>query len=324
MRLSIVTTLYYSAPYVAEFCRRVSEAAARLTDDFEIVLVNDGSPDKALAVAIEQVDVNPRVRVVDLSRNFGQHKAIMTGLAHARGDLVFLLDADLEEDPEILLDFYELLVSRGADVVYGVQSARKGGLVERITGGLFYVLFNALTSYPVPANVLTARLMTRRYVTALVAHRDQEIFLAGLWAVTGFEQIPVTVKKRYKGSTTYSFRKKWAIVVNSVTSFSNRPLILIFYLGCIILLLSGLAASFLVIRRIFFGVLLAGWPSLIVSVWMLGGLMIFCLGVIGMYLSKIFTETKSRPYTVVRHVYERAPGGGQEMVEATTSRGQPA
>ncbi|MGH9548808.1 MAG: glycosyltransferase family 2 protein, partial [Terriglobales bacterium] len=126
MDLSIVTTLYASAPYLEEFYARTCVVAERVTSDFEIILVNDGSPDNSLEIALSLYRKDARVRIVDLSRNFGHHKAMMTGLAHARGDMVFLLDSDLEEEPELLNTFYEKLQQTGADVVFGVQQKRKG------------------------------------------------------------------------------------------------------------------------------------------------------------------------------------------------------
>jgi putative glycosyltransferase len=229
----------------------------------------------------------------------------MTGLAHAKGELVFLIDCDLEEDPELLEKFSDKLKRTGADVVYGVQRKRKGDLSERVTGDLFYRIFNMLSSYPIPKNVITARLMTRRYVARLVEHKEREVFLGGLWQITGFEQLPLIVEKHSKGNSAYTLARKISVVVNSVTSFSNAPLVFIFYLGSVIVALSSIAAFYLIIKRLFFGVYLEGWPSLIVSIWLLGGLTIFCLGVIGFYLSKIFMETKQRPYTIIRKVYDR-------------------
>jgi putative glycosyltransferase len=305
MDLSIVTTLYYSAPHLEEFYNRVCEAAEKATGDYEIIFVNDGSPDNSLEIAISLCERDGRVKVVDLSRNFGHHKAIMTGLGQARGELVFLLDSDLEEEPELLGRFYSELKNSGADVVYGVQEARKGGFFERVTGSVFFRLFNLLSSYPVPADLITARLMSNRYVASLIEHQDREVFLAGLWAITGFKQVPCVVKKHDKGSTTYSLGRRISNLVNAITSFSSKPLVFIFYLGSVVVLLSTVAGLYLIVRRIFFGVYLAGWPSLIVSVWLLGGLILFCLGIIGIYLSKIFMETKQRPYTVIRQVYER-------------------
>ncbi len=305
MRLSIVTTLYRSAPHIEEFHARAGRAASQLTPDYEIVFVNDGSPDNSLAMALGLLERDDRVRVIDLARNFGHHKAMMTGLMHARGDLVFLIDSDLEEDPELLATFADTLRAAGADVVYGVQRVRRGGFFERWSGNLFFTLFNLLSEYPIPENLVTVRLMTRRYVSALVAHGERETIIAGLWALTGFQQVPIEVTKRARSVTTYRFWHKVSVLVNAITSFSARPLELIFYLGLTIGGLASAAAAYLVVRRLFFGILLPGWPSLIVSVWLLGGLILACLGIIGIYLSKIFIETKQRPYTIVRNVYER-------------------
>jgi putative glycosyltransferase len=305
MQLSIVSTLYHSAPHLEEFYSRISAAASAITDDYEVILVNDGSPDESLELAVSLYEKDDKVRVIDLSRNFGHHKSMMTGLAHARGALVFLIDCDLEEEPELLNEFHQHIKASGADVIYGVQQKRKGKFFERITGRIFYKLLNVLSSYPVPTNLVTVRLMTQRYVASLTQHMDREIFLAGLWVITGFKQVAVPVRKHSKGSSAYTLRRKFSELVSAITASSSKPLVFIFYLGCIIVLLSSGAATTLIVRRVFFGAMLAGWPSLIVSVWLLGGLILFCLGIIGIYLSKIFMETKRRPYTIIRAVHER-------------------
>jgi putative glycosyltransferase len=310
MQLSVVATLYASAPYLEEFYRRASAAAQEVTDDYEIVLVNDGSPDTALDVAVDIHRRDSHVRVVDLSRNFGHHKAMMAGLAHAKGAYVFLIDCDLEEAPEVLPAFYRRLHETTSDVVYGVQATRKGAWFERVSGAAFYRLFNQLSTDPIPANQTVARLMTRRYVDALLLHHEREFIIAGLWARTGFRQVPETVVKQSKGTTTYSFLRRINMFLDAVTSFSSKPLVWMFYLGLLILLVSSGAAIWLIARRLFFGVYLSGWPSLVVSIWLLGGLTIFCLGLIGIYLSKIFMEVKQRPSTIVRVVYE---GEGREL-----------
>lgn len=305
MHLSIVSTLYRSERHLEEFHRRVTAAVRAVTSDYEIILVNDGSPDESLSVALSLFERDEHLRIIDLARNFGHHKAMMTGLQHARGDLVFLIDSDLEEEPELLTPFLETLRQSGADVVFGVQAARRGGVVERVSGWMFFKLFNFLSQTEIPANLVTVRLMTRRYVSALIAHRERETMIAGLWAITGFRQLPITVNKHARTTSTYGLAHKLAILVNSVTSFSDKPLVFIFYLGTLIVVLATLAASYLIIRRLFFGELLAGWPSLIVSVWLLGGLTLFSLGIIGIYLSKVFLETKQRPYTIIREIHER-------------------
>jgi putative glycosyltransferase len=301
--LSIVTSLYCSAPQVEEFCRRATAAAVAVASSYEILLVNDGSPDDSLAVALGVRATDARVRIVDLSRNFGHHKALMTGLKRSSGRRVFLVDSDLEEDPGWLPAFGTEMDRTGADVVYGVQRTRKGPLLERVTGALFFRIVNGMLTHPIPENVVTARLMTRRYVDALVQHEDREVFLAGLWMLTGFSQVAVAVTKQSRGTSSYTLRRRVSVLVNAVTSLSNRPLIYIFYSGAAIMLLSVLAGVTLLTEYLTGRIGQPGWASLMISIWFLGGLTVFSLGIIGVYLAKVFTETKRRPYTVVRADY---------------------
>jgi putative glycosyltransferase len=304
MKLSIVATLYQSAAYLAEFHQRASAAAQELVgDDYEIVLVNDGSPDNSLDKAVQLTEQDSHVVVVDLSRNFGHHKAMMTGLAHATGERVFLIDSDLEEEPEWLLAFAQQMAEDNSDVVYGVQESRKGNFLERISGRWFYGLFRLLTGLNLPENIVTARLMTRRYVDALLSHQEREVFMAGLWHITGFVQKPSLIKKHSTSETTYTLRRKMSLLVNSVTSFSNAPLIGIFYIGLAISLLSCVYITYLLIIKLTLATPVDGWTSVMASIWLLGGMIISFIGVVGIYLSKIFSETKQRPYTIVRQVH---------------------
>ena len=306
MKLSIVATLYQSAAYIAEFHRRASAVARQLVgEDYEIVLVNDGSPDNSLDFAVQLSESDSHVVVVDLSRNFGHHKAMMTGLAHASGDRVFLIDSDLEEEPECLIDFAQQMQSKRCDVVYGVQEQRKGNWFERWSGQWFYRVFKSLTGLALPENIVTARLMTRRYVDALLRHGEREDFLAGQWHITGCAQLPQIVKKHSTSQTTYTFRSKMSLLVNSVTSFSNTPLVGIFYIGLAISLIAIAYIAYLAVHWTFLAKPLSGWTSVMASIWLLGGLVISFIGVVGIYLSKIFSETKQRPYTIVRQIYAK-------------------
>lgn len=305
MQLSIVTTLYRSRATVEAFYRRALAATEGLFDDIEIVMVDDGSPDDSLAIACAIAERDSRVRVIELSRNFGHHKALMTGLAHARGDLCFLIDSDLEEDPALLSEFYNKLRSGDLDVVYGFQIGRKGGLLERATGALAYRIFDALIPYRIPRNHITVRLMRREYVDALLLHREQQTVIGGLWVITGFKQLGIPVNKLTRDGTTYGYWHRWIVLIDSITSFSEMPLVAIFYLGIFISGLSALVGVGLMIHKFIFRGAVEGWVSVMLSVWFLGGLLIFCVGVIGIYVSKIFIETKQRPYTIVRRVHQR-------------------
>lgn len=306
MKLSVVTTLYHSATYISDFYERATTAARQLAgDDYEIVLVNDGSPDDSLKIALEIAKKDEHLLIVDLSRNFGHHKAMMTGLQNSCGDHVFLIDSDLEEEPEWMLHFSDQMRRDSSDVVYGVQNQRKGNFFERWTGKAFYWIFRFLTNLNLPDNVVVARLMSRRYVNALLLHREYEIFMAGLWVITGFSQSKQIIKKHSTSETSYTLRKKISQLVNSITSFSSAPLVYISFVGCLIFMVSITYATFLVVNWLFLARPPGGYTSLMASVWLLGGMIIAFIGIIGIYLSKIYSETKQRPYTIVRRVFRK-------------------
>ncbi len=308
MKLSVVTTLYRSESMIAEFIARASAAAAAITPDYEIVMVDDGSPDGSLALAAAMAENDPRLKVVELSRNFGHHKALMTGLAHAVGEYCFLIDSDLEEAPELLGQFWEMLHGDDRDVIYGLQQKRSGNLVKRIAGAAAYRVFDALLSVRIPTNHLTVRLMRRNYVDALLLHRETQLVIGGIWVIAGFRQSGVFVNKLDKGETSYSLTRRWTMLIDSVTNFSETPLIAIFYIGLGLSFASTCVGLFLLLRWMVGGVAVAGWVSVMLSVWLLGGLAILFIGIIGIYLSKIFIETKNRPLTIVRKIHgKRGP-----------------
>jgi len=306
MKISIVTTLYYSASHIGEFHRRIKETVKEITEDYEIIMVNDGSPDDSLKKALEILEKDQKLKIIDLSRNFGHHRAIMTGLSHASGDYIFLIDCDLEEEPELLKVFWnELTACEGTDVVFGVQERRKGSLFEKITGNLYYKIFNLLSDIEIPSNLITCRIMTGRYVKALLEYKEQELFLGGVFASAGFRQKALKVNKASRGVSTYTLRKKVALAINSITSFSSKPLVYIFYLGFFTTLISFLTFAGLIFKKIYYGVDIMGWTSTMISLWLIGGLIIFSLGVIGIYLSRMFNEIKHRPYTIIKDIYEK-------------------
>lgn len=316
VRLSIVTSLYRSARTIDEFYRRALAAAEPITDDVELIMVNDGSPDESLALALALHRADPRLVVVDLSRNFGHHKALMTGLAHATGDLVFLIDSDLEEEPELLTRFHERLSQGDCDVVYGVQESRRGRWFERISGALFFFLVRRLSEQFLPPNTAIARVMTRGYVRSLIRHRDREFLIGNLFQATGFRQTSIPIEKLSSSPTTYSLGMRIEMAVKYLTTTSTRLLYAIFYFGVLIFALSVMATLFYVSRYLHSGIGVDGFTSLIVSIWLFGGLTTLILGVIGIYVANIFSETKRRPYTSVREVYRAQSDAGSKVARA--------
>lgn len=309
--ISIVATMYKSQDYVVEFCERIIKAVESLDSSFEIILVNDGSPDDSAKIAKECCDKFGNIILVDLSRNFGHHHAMMAGLRYAKGDYIFLIDSDLEEEPEWLLQFWQELFAEGCDVVYGVQDSRRGNFSAKLSGRLYYHVSRFLTGLPIPFDLVTARLMTRRYVDALLQFRETEMDIAALWLLTGFEQSPIKVTKHNDSPTTYTLAKKIALLIDSITSHSNRPLLGIFYFGALMALISGCYALYLIVNRIFFNTPLEGWTSVMVSIWLLGSLIISFIGIIGIYLAKVYSETKQRPLAIIKETYSTDFKGGK-------------
>ena len=306
-KLSIVSTLYRSGEFIEEFYRRISQTAQQITGDYEIVLVNDGSPDNSLELAVGLAWRDQRVRVVELSRNFGHHAAILAGLRHARGEFIFLIDVDLEEKPEWLAEFWQDLLDQPVDMVYGVQSLRQGSLLKRRTGTLFYRFFNAASDTAIPENGCTVRLMKRCYVEAINQFTEAHVFIMGLFSWSGFSQRPrVVTKTRRESASSYTPFKLIALSVNAITSFSSYPLTIIFVAGTGITALALAYALWLVAEKVLHpDMILSGFSSIMVSLWFLGGTIISVLGVIGMYVGKIFSEAKSRPQYLVRKVHEK-------------------
>lgn len=305
MELSIVTTLYRSAPYVEEFYQRASLAAQSVTEHYEIVFVNDGSPDNSLELAVQLYQKDSRVKVVDLARNFGHHCAIIAGLNQSKGEKIFLIDVDLEEDPEWLLEFCDVMQESGADVVFGIQQERGGGFFNKVFVGLFYKFFNLLSDTKIPINPCTVRLMNRNYLKSLISLKDKNLFLAGNCAWVGFDQIAINVRKTFrKERSSYNLASMFKLLLNAIACFSAYPLYLIFIMGFFIAAFSGIFGFSVLVRKILSTeAFQLGWPSVMASIWFLGGLVIFSVGTVGLYLSKVFNETKDRPLFVVKRIY---------------------
>ena len=304
MKLSIVTTLYKSSPYIGEFYERITQEAKKITDDYEIIFVDDGSPDDSLQKAISLHVEDKKVKVIELSRNFGHHKAIMTGLSYAKGEFVFLIDSDLEEEPELLGRFWEELQnSEDIDVVYGVQESRKGGWFERWSGKAFYKVFNFLSGVKIPENFLTVRLMKKNYVNNLVSFQEKEIVFSILTVLTGFKSKSFKVTKLSHSPTTYSTMAKIKLLFKTIIASSSRPLWLAFNFGLFITSSSVVYILYLIYRKLVYDIGIDGWTSVMVSISFFGGLIILFLGIIGVYLAEVFIEVKNRPFTIVKQIY---------------------
>lgn len=301
----MVTTLFRSRPFLPEFVQQCRAALGDLgITDHELVFVDDGSPDDSAEWVREQCRSDRRIRLVRLSRNFGHHKAALAGLAHARGERVFLIDCDLEVPPSFLTDLWARMEASDADVVYGYQEARKGGWLERCGGRVFWSLFNRLSDTVVPPSIVTERLMKRRYVRALLAMGDRNVFLAGMMYWAGFLQLGLPVEKsRRKGSSAYTMRKRFALLVEAVTSFSAKPLYATLWVGAIALVVSFVNAGYVVIRKLIDPASTAmGYPTMVALLTAFFGLLMIGMGIVGIYVARIFVQTQQRPLFIVKDI----------------------
>lgn len=304
MKLSIVSTLYQSAKYVEEFIERSKKVAQEIADlDYEIILVDDGSPDNSLEIALNLTKTNKNLKVIELSRNFGHHQAITAGLRESKGDYIFLIDSDLEEEPEWLSQFYNRLQKYGVDVVYGQQIKRKGNLFERISGSIYYFILNKVLHFDHPPNMITARIMCRNYLNEVLKYEEREFVISGIWLHAGFKQMPFKINKKSNSPSSYTFKKKISHLFNSATSFSESPLKLIFLVGLFLCFASSITSLFFGIRHLFIEPLLDGFTSTIISIWFLGGTIILFQGILGLYLSKVFLEIKKRPLYIIKSIH---------------------
>lgn len=312
MRISVVTPLYASGPYIDELYSRFVDTILSIADEYEIIFVNDASPDDSLARAKSIADDDPHVTVIDLSRNFGQHRALVTGLAAASGDYIFICDSDLEEEPEWIAKFLSEIQRTACDVVYGVQINKKGGARYHIFRSLFYGTLNYLAAARFPENVTTARLMSQRYVRAFLDYKEREIYLTGIFHMVGFTQLPCEVFKNDTSPTTYRLPHLVSLFVNAITAFSIKPLIFIGLSGIVLSIFAMLFVAHVVFRKLVYGIDVEGWASVMAATLSIGGLTIFFNGIVAIYIAKIFLEVKQRPVTTIREVY-RNPNASQQI-----------
>jgi polyisoprenyl-phosphate glycosyltransferase len=306
---SVVIPVFDEAEVLPEFHRRLSAVMDRL-GTWEAVYVNDGSRDASLRLLEALHRSEQRVAIVNLSRNFGKEIATTAGLEYASGEAVIVIDADLQDPPEVIPQ----LVAGwrdGFDMVYAERRARDGETwPKRATSGLFYRLMQHLGRVQLPRNTGDFRLMSRRVVDAVLQLREQHRLMKGLFAWVGFPTIAVQYDRapRQAGTTKWNYWKLWNLALDGITGFTVMPLKVATYLGLAVALFAVVFGAQLVIRTLLFGNPVAGYPSMMAVILFLGGVQLITLGVIGEYLGRVFNETKRRPlYLIERFVPSRIP-----------------
>jgi glycosyltransferase involved in cell wall biosynthesis len=300
--LSVVIPVYKAEKCLHELYTRLKESLEIISEDFEIILVEDCGGDRSWEIILELATQDTRVKGLQFSRNFGQHYGITAGLDHCNGDWVVVMDCDLQDRPEEIPRLYAK-AQEGYDVVLAKRKNRKDAFLKKLTSKLFYQIFNYLADLKYDGEAGNFRIISRKVVSNFCLIREQLRFFGGLVDWMGFPTVCIEVQhdSRLEGESTYTFKKLWKLATDTIIAYSDKPLRLSIKIGFIISLSAFLSGTYLIIKAILFGTSVIGWSSLIVSLYFLGGIIISILGIIGIYLGKTFDETKKRPLYLVRN-----------------------
>lgn len=297
---SVVIPVYNEGENIQELVERLTAVMEGL-GSFEVIFIDDGSSDKSWAVIKELHERDSRIKGISFSRNFGHHIAISAGLDYSKGKSVIIMDADLQDPPEEIPVLYEKY-KEGYDLVYGIRKQRNDPLWKKASSTLFWWVLQRLSGVPVPSNQTMLRIMNRRITNVLKEMRERSRFLHGMMAWAGFNVSEVAVEHnpRLKGKSKYSLSKLLRLAFNAVASFSVRPLQIAIYPGFLSAGLSFLIGIYFLYKKIFYGIPISGYASIIVSIFFIGGIQLIVLGIIGGYLGRMYQEVQGRPLYIIR------------------------
>ena len=298
--ISVVIPVYMAENCLHELYRRLTDSLHKITADYEIILVEDGGIDRSWDIIVELSKKDHRVKGIQFSRNFGQHHGITAGLDHCDGNWVVVMDCDLQDRPEEILKLYAK-AQEGYDVVLAKRKKRKDGKLKTFFSLLFYQIFNWLADIQYDGQAGNFRIISRRVAESCKLMREQLRFFGGTVNWLGFPTASVEVEhaERFAGKTSYTKKKLLKLGFETIMAFSDKPLRLSIKFGFGLAFLSFSYGFYIFFKALFFGSPVTGWSSLIVSIYFLGGLIIAILGIIGVYLGKVFDETKSRPLYII-------------------------
>lgn len=308
LRFSVVVPIYNEEENIPELYGRLTTAMERLcneagcrTDGFEIILVDDGSRDRSWELIRGLHERDARVRGISFSRNFGHHIAVTAGLDIAEGDVVVMMDGDLQDPPEEIAKLYRKF-REGFDIVYGIRRERKDPLAKRASSSLFWWILRRFSGVEMPAEQTMLRVLSRSVVNALSGMREFARFVHGMMAWTGFRTATVEIEHgaRKKGKSKYNIPRLFKLAFNAITSFSTVPLRLAIYLGLTSSLFSLFTGGYFIYKRLFYNIPVLGYASIIVSIFFVGGIQLLMLGIFGEYLGRTYQEVQRRPLYIVR------------------------
>jgi glycosyltransferase involved in cell wall biosynthesis len=316
-KLSVVIPCYNEEAVIPELYHRVTQACrSHVGDRYELVFVNDGSFDETWAMLQELAHNDDRIVAVDLSRNHGHQLALSAGLSLARGERILVIDADLQDPPELLPEMMRLM-DGGADVVYGQRVERDGETwFKRVSARVFYRLLLRMTDVGIPPDTGDFRLMRRPVLDALLAMPEQQRFIRGMVAWIGFRQVPLEYcrDRRFAGESKYPLRKMLAFAIDAITGFSITPLRVTLYVASFFLLLALLISIYILISWLYLGAV-RGWTSMFLGMLIFAAVQLFSLAIIGEYLGRVYMQTKQRPLFIVREIVSAPPANEQHPIK---------
>ncbi len=307
--LSLLVPIYNEASIIDAFFDQVLPILKGMEIDWEVICINDGSKDSSAEILTQWHQKEPRIKLIQLSRNFGKERALTAGLDLAKGDAVVPIDVDLQDPPELIPQMVELW-SRGFDVVNAVRSKRAtDSVAKRITARFFYRIINILTETKIPSNAGDFRLLSRRVCDELRNLRETHRFMKGLFAWVGF---PTTTlyferQRRSGGRSSWNYWKLWNFALEGIISFSTVPLKIASYLGLTTASISFIYACILIIKTLIFGDPVKGYPSMMTAILFFGGVQLMFIGIIGEYIARIHDEVKGRPIYIIESVSGFSP-----------------
>lgn len=300
LHISVVTPIYGCCSTLHELYTRLDAALSKISENYEIIMVNDGSPDSAWSTIQQLAHADERVKGINLSRNFGQHYAITAGLDFARGDWIVVMDCDLQDQPEELVKLYQK-AQEGYDIVVGRRALRQDSFFKKVSSKLFYMVFAYFTGSKIDNRIGNFGIYSRKVIRSLSALKEQNrsFGLFALWV--GFRRIEVNIEhaSRPQGKSSYTLKRMVGLAVDSIVAHSNKLLRISIKLGFILSATSLLYTLWLVVTYFVWATPVEGWTSLMVSVYFTAGLIIGSIGVVGLYVGKIFDEVKGRPLYII-------------------------
>lgn len=309
MLISVIVPAYNEEIVIKSFYQKISSVLDSQPLEAEIIFVNDGSTDSTLEILLQLKELDFRIIIVDLSRNFGKEIAMTAGLDCCKGDAVVIIDADLQDPPELIPELI-LKWQAGYDVVYAKRISREGeSPLKKLTSKTFYRILKQLSRVNIPEDTGDFRLMSRRAVNALNSLRERNRYMKGLFAWIGYPQIAVLYHRdpRYAGETKWNYYGLWNLAVEGITSFSTAPLKISTYMGILTATGAFLYGIWIIFKTLIYGDPVAGFPTMMAIILFLGGTQLLALGIIGEYLGRIFSESKQRPLYLINGLYQSAP-----------------